>query len=80
LDSRLKMRNLLIPFFPKDLVTMKSGKGTNRVTTCTRKRTGRKWQWQSTVAARSIPLCRLMECSRHQCGSTARCLDFLGWP
>ena len=27
LDSRLKMRNLIIPFFPKDLVTMKSGKG-----------------------------------------------------
>ena len=27
LDSRLKMRNLIIPFFPKNLVTMKSGKG-----------------------------------------------------
>ena len=27
LDSRAKMRNHLIPLFPKDLVTMKSGKG-----------------------------------------------------
>ncbi len=27
LDSRLKMRNLIIPFFPKDLVTMKYSKG-----------------------------------------------------
>jgi hypothetical protein len=27
LDSRLKMRNVLLPLFPKNLVTMKSGKG-----------------------------------------------------
>ncbi len=27
LDSRSKMRNILLPLFPKDLVTMKSGRG-----------------------------------------------------